>query len=58
MNVLSTLSIDKKYVGSLNYAAPEVIKKLEYDQSIDIFSIGIIMYYMLSGTLPFDSSVP
>jgi serine/threonine protein kinase len=45
-------------VGTLNYAAPELMNRSEYDQSIDIFSIGVIMYYMLSGKLPFDSRIP
>jgi serine/threonine protein kinase len=27
----------------------------EFNESVDNFSIGIIMYYMLCGNLPFDA---
>lgn len=45
-------------MGSLNYVAPEVIEQQDYDQTIDNFSIGVIMYFMLSGVLPFEALVP
>lgn len=36
------------------YIAPEVIKQDEYDEKCDIWSLGIVMYIMLSGRPPFD----
>ena len=40
-------------VGTFHYMAPE-IGKGEYGKEIDIYSMGIILYELLTGTVPFD----
>lgn len=40
-------------LGSPLYMAPEIIKKLPYDCSVDIWALGVLAYIMLSGKPPF-----
>jgi tRNA A-37 threonylcarbamoyl transferase component Bud32 len=41
-------------VGTLNYTAPEVLKKKTYNYKVDIWSFGILAYYLLCGSFPFS----
>jgi hypothetical protein len=40
--------------GTLSFVAPEVLIRQPYNKQIDIWSMGVILFYMLSGLLPFD----
>jgi calcium/calmodulin-dependent protein kinase I len=41
-------------VGTLTYTAPEILLKQPHSKEVDIFSLGVVFYMLLSGILPFD----
>jgi serine/threonine protein kinase len=42
--------------GTPSYIAPEVIEKSYYDHRVDIWSLGILVFEMLTSTTPFKAS--
>lgn len=47
-------NVENEAIGSVHYISPEQAKGLPVDARSDIYSMGIVMYEMLSGQLPFD----
>jgi serine/threonine protein kinase len=43
-------------VGSKMYMAPELVQNISYSKSCDLWSVGIILFMMLSADYPFSSS--
>jgi tRNA A-37 threonylcarbamoyl transferase component Bud32 len=39
--------------GTLTYVAPEILQKRGYNKEVDIWSLGIVLFYLLVGKLPF-----
>jgi eukaryotic-like serine/threonine-protein kinase len=47
-----------KISGSPSYVAPEIIQYKKYDERVDIYSLGITAYELLSGQLPYSGKTP
>ena len=52
------LTMDGELMGTLYYISPEQIKGAEADRRSDIYSLGVIMYKMLTGKHPFVGASP
>ena len=51
---LSAEEMASSFVGTPSYTAPEILFKKPYDFRCDYWSLGVILFFLLSGTLPFD----
>jgi len=45
-------------IGSVHYFSPEQAKGNAIGAKSDIYSLGVVLYEMLTGTLPFDGETP
>ena len=49
----SDLTRSGQFIGSVDYAAPEQIEGKPVDGSVDVYSLGCVLYECLTGSVPF-----
>lgn len=53
---IATLTHMGAFVGSPEYAAPEMVMGQPVDARVDVYALGVILFQMLTGRLPFVAS--
>lgn len=47
-------SVAHSFLGTRGYLAPEMLQRQSYNKAIDVWALGIIVFVLLCGCLPFD----
>ncbi|KDO28031.1 CAMK/CAMK1 protein kinase [Saprolegnia parasitica CBS 223.65] len=44
----------RSFLGTRGYLAPEMLRRQSYSKSVDVWALGVIVYVLLCGCLPFN----
>lgn len=53
-----TVNMSESTMGSVHYFSPEQAKGAYTDEKSDLYSLGIVMYELVTGQLPFNGDTP
>ena len=54
MQILADAPETGSFLGTRGYLAPEMIQRRNYTKSVDAWALGVIIFVLLCGCLPFD----
>jgi serine/threonine protein kinase len=46
--------VARSFLGTRGYLAPEMLQRREYTKAVDTWALGVIVFVLLCGCLPFD----
>ncbi len=55
---VSTSTTTKTLIGTVGYVAPELVTRTGADERTDLYTVGIMLYEMLTGSQPYTDDVP
>ena len=48
---------DNSFRGTAIYSSPEMVRKLKFGRSADLWSLGILTYELMTGKVPFSNKI-
>jgi serine/threonine protein kinase len=54
--VLGNYETTNDCLGTIYFTSPEVLKQDKYNNKVDVWSLGIILFFLVYGRVPFDDS--
>lgn len=54
----STMTATGSLMGSPAHMAPEIVEGHPYDERVDVFALGTVLYFLCTGRLPFEATNP